>query len=128
MSVESEVTRVLSNPDHVILSDALKNRLNEDEETSTNSRAVSVKVKSPNFNIEADLVSLDINAIRSIVTLTVPSFKVVDSAFSLKEEAVEVKFDNSSFKIDGTVTSVLIEKELERNIGNFNLTLLVESK
>ncbi|MBN86816.1 MAG: hypothetical protein CL885_04765 [Dehalococcoidia bacterium] len=128
MSAESEVTRVLSNPDHVILSDALKNRLGDEVETSTNSRDILVTITSSNFSIDAELYSLDINEIRNVVTIAVPSFKAIDAAFSLKQEPIEINFENSDFKIEGKVTSVLIEKELERNTGNFNLTLLVELK
>ena len=126
MSVETEVTRVLSNPDHVILSDALKSRLGEDPDKTQNSYNVLAVIKSLKFNTEADLLSLDINKTRSIIVLSIPSFKIMDAAFSLKQESVEIEFENCESKIAGTVTSVLVEKETERNIGNFNLTLCVD--
>ena len=128
MTAESEVTRVLSNPDHVILSEALKGRLGEGVENTPNSSAIWVKLKSSIFNEEGSLVSLNIDNMRGIITVSIPHFKVLNAAFSLKQNEIHVEFENYEHKIDGTVTTVQVEKNLEENNGNFNLTLCVELK
>jgi len=128
MTAESEVTRVLSNPDHVILSDALKGRLGEDIENTPNSNTIWAKLESSSFSEEGSLVSLDIDSIRSIVVVSIPHFKVLNAAFSLKQSEIHIEFENYEHKIDGTVTTVQVEKNLEENNGNFNLTLCVELK
>ena len=51
-----------------------------------------------------------------------------NTAFSLKQNEIHVEFENYEHKIDGTVTTVQVEKNLEENNGNFNLTLCVELK
>ncbi len=128
MSKESEVTRVLSNPDHVILSDTLKGILGEDTETPQNSRGVWVKLRSATFSGEGDLMNLDMDSLRSIVTISLPQFKILTAAFSLKQNEVEIEFEHYDYKISGKVNSVKVEKNLEENNGNFNLTLCVELK
>ena len=118
--IETEVTRVLNNPDHVILSDTLKDLLGNDE-TDQNFDNISVSVQSADFNVTGDLLVLEIFETSAEISLSVPIFKALSSIFNLKGEAVEGSFQNFEHTVKGKMRSIAVETRMPENSSNVNL-------
>ncbi len=118
--LETEVTRVLQNPDHVILSEALKDALGTEEE-DTNFENLVVKVQNSEFSVSGKLINFEVFDSSAEVSFSVPIFKALSSVFNLRGDDVEISFHNFSETLKGKVKSVAVNTKDQENPLTVNL-------